>query len=144
MPNGTAPLPELGQLGRDIETEWPDLPVSFYLASVGGQRQCFVALAGMRANRGGVLSWVARTMVYAAGVTQQEVTELGAYLVRWRGIGLMPKLEIMESIGAFSENSWIVAYSLDVLATQTPPADLEPTPLEPAQTYETNIDVELV
>ena len=144
MPSGVAALPELNQLGTDIENEFAGLPVKFNLTSLGGQKECFVALAGFKANRGGVLSWIARTMVYAAGVSQVEATQLGAYLVRWRGIGLMPKLEVMESFGQVGQDKWVVAYSLDVLASQTPPPGFDATPLEPAQTYETNIDVELV
>ena len=133
MPKGVAPLPELEQLGTNIEENFPGLPVKFNLTSLGGQKECFVALAGMRANRGGVLSWVARTMVYAQAVSRQEVSQLGAYLVRWKGIGLMPRLEVMESYGQLGQDKWIVAYSLDVLAAQTPPAGVLPPELDPAQ-----------
>ena len=140
MAIGTPASPEIGLLGDAIERDMTDLPVSYQGVSTGAARICHVLLAKYTpsmSSRG----WRLKVVVYASGITQNEILLLAGLLVRWQGVGLNQRQEGIWNLGHLGADSWLSVYSLDVLDSQIYPAGFELPQLDPAMDLVTNLEV---
>ena len=140
MAIGTPASPEIGLLGDAIERDMTDLPVTYQGVSTGAQRVCHVLLAKYEpsmSSRG----WRLRVCIYASGITQNEVLQLGGLLVRWAGVGLNPRQVGLWNLGQMGGDSWLSVQSLDVLAEQIYPEAFTPGPIDPAMDLITQLEV---
>ena len=140
MAVGTPAAAEIGFLGDAIERDFTGLPVSYQGVSAGGARVCHLLLAKYEpstSSRG----WRLRVCVYASGISQREVLQLGGLLVRWEGVGLNPEQVGIWNLGHLGVDRWLAVYSLDILAPQIYPEALEPPVTDPAGTLVADLTV---
>ena len=140
MATGVPASPEIGFLGDAIERDMTDLPVTYQGINTGAARICHVLLASYRpstSSRG----WRLKVVVYASGITQNEILLLAGLLVRWEGVGLNQRQEGIWNLGHLGADSWLAVYSLDILDEQIYPGGLVPQEPDPAMDLVTNLNV---
>lgn len=140
MPTGTAAAPEIAALGVAIERDFPDLPVVYQGTETGYQRVCHLMLAHFH-PAAQTRAWLLNVAIYAMGLTQDEILKLAGLLVRWEGIGLVPREVGLWNMGSLGEDLWSVLYSLSMLAEQIYPAEFDATPQVPAAGYDVELTI---
>lgn len=140
MATGVPAAAEIAALGEAIERDFPTLPVTYQSVEMGGQRICHILLAHFH-PAAQTRAWLLNVAIYALGLSQDEILRLAGLLVRWHGIGLVPREVGLWNMGVLGADSWAALYSLNMLAEQIYPGEFDSQPQTPAQDLDLDLSV---